>query len=418
MSRLLRIVYRIMESRALTPIVIGIFLLLYIGIAFFTEESLIVLIGLVKSNVILAAFFSLIPLNRLLRLVDEVKRYLAARRALRGEGIVTVSGLFDETVEVKANSDLAGVESRLVASGYATRLGEQSLAAWRGITLFPARALAIAASVCLFSGILLSLGGRTSTRGAVVEGAPLPVAEGSGGMVERIALEHAPGPIMAKSLSIAVASDSGSGPVRTFGLYPPGSYHGAFVYPRYLGIGLSYVLFAPDRPEPYESNAILNIYPPGKEDRKEVPQSPYSLMFSLERPDDGSDPYMTGRMTISCKLLKGDSVLASGSAPRGGEISGNGYRIVFQDIRRAVLTDFISDRGVIPIWAAGMMFMLAIVVWLPVRCLAPRRELLFVAENGVVRACSRAEGQRRKHAGVFHDALDAIETIHMKYVLK
>ena len=339
----------------------------------------------------------------------EVKGYLAGRRALLGKDDTVAFELFDETVEMGAVFFFSDVESRMAASGYKTLIRGNSLSAWRGVTTFPARVLVLAATVCLFSGILLSLGGRDSFRGAIVEGAPFPATEGTSSMVDRVALENVAGPIMKKTLSIEVRPGNNSGRRESFGLYPPSRFHGAFVYPRYLGIGLSYRFSASDLPVAYESNAILNLYPPGKEDRKEIPGSPYRLVFSLLQPDDGTDPYMTGRMTIFFKLLKDGSVVASGSAPKGGEYVGNGYRLAFPDIRRVVITDLIRDKGVFLIWAAGMMFVLAAFVWLPIRCLFPRRELLFAAETGVVHACSRAEGRRRRHAGVFHEALDLLD---------
>jgi hypothetical protein len=35
--------------------------------------------------------------------------------------------------------------------------------------------------------------------------------------------------------------------------------------------------------------------------------------------------------------------------------------------------------------------------------------MLFLYEDGVIRAFSRAEGRERKHGGVFHEALDMLE---------
>jgi hypothetical protein len=105
--------------------------------------------------------------------------------------------------------------------------------------------------------------------------------------------------------------------------------------------------------------------------------------------------------------LKGNDLLMNGSAPMGGEFSRDGYRLAFPDVRRVVLTDFIRDHGVVPIWAAAILFCLAACVWLPIRCLMPRREILLLAENGGIRAFSLDEGAGRKHARVFHDILDS-----------
>ena len=410
MIRLLRLLFEVLKSRALTPVVIGMFLLLYIGIAFFTEEALITLIGLTGSNIFLIALFALIPLNRGIRLLEELKGYFERRRSLLGKAANAPKELFDETVTVMGIPSFAEAERRLIASGYNTRAGENSLAAWRGFSIFPARVLFLIATVCLFSGILMSLAGRTSYRGAIMEGEPLPSPAGqTTDVVERITLEPAAGPFLGKVLTMETKSLPPDQGRTTFGLYPPARYLGAFVYPRYMGIGLYYRFVAPDLPRGYEAHTLLSIYPPGKEDRKEVPESPYRLVFSMAQPADGSDPYMTGRMTINFKLLKGNDLLMDGSAPMGGEFSRDGYRLAFPDVRRVVITDFIHDHGVVPIWAAAMLFCIAACVWLPIRCLSPRREMVFVRQEGTLHACSRAEGGRRKHAGVFHDVLDVLE---------
>jgi hypothetical protein len=61
------------------------------------------------------------------------------------------------------------------------------------------------------------------------------------------------------------------------------------------------------------------------------------------------------------------------------------------------------------IWTAAILFIAAGSIWLPVRVFFPRREILFHLEKDGTLAFSRAEGRRRNHAGVFHEALDALE---------
>ena len=73
-----------------------------------------------------------------------------------------------------------------------------------------------------------------------------------------------------------------------------------------------------------------------------------------------------------------------------------------------VLTDFVVDYGVLLIWGAGLLFLVAVLVWLPVRLFFPRREMLFQGGGGMVRACSRAEGRAREHDGAFHEVLDVL----------
>jgi hypothetical protein len=141
----------------------------------------------------------------------------------------------------------------------------------------------------------------------------------------------------------------------------------------------------------------------------EIPGSPYRIVFSLSEPADGSDPYITGRMVFVFKVLKGKDVVFTGSAPNGGEFSQDGYRVAIPDSRRLVITDFITDYGVLLIWTAALLFIGACCIWLPVRIFSPRREMLFLFGHGNTQAYSRSEGKVRKHAEAFHDALDFIE---------
>ena len=278
------------------------------------------------------------------------------------------------------------------------------LAAWRGVAGFPARLLYLVGVLCLFGGILISLTSRDTFRGNLVEKEQLPSRSGEGAMVERISLAKGTGAILSKDLTIETV-DAG-GRKQLFGLYPPSSYGGAFVYPRYLGIGLFFSLAAPDLPKEYQTHSILAIYPPGKEAGAEIPDSPYRIMFTLAQPEDGSDPYMTGRLRFNFSILKGKEQLYSGSVPAGGEFARDGFRLSFPDARRVVVTDFITDYGVWPIWISSILFPLALLAWLLFRLFLPRRELLFVRVPGAVRAYSRAEGRGRGHGEVFHEALD------------
>jgi hypothetical protein len=231
---------------------------------------------------------------------------------------------------------------------------------------------------------------------------------GDAGTVQRITLGKSTGLILSKNLTMEVA-EPGSGEVKKIGLYPPSLYNGSFVYPRYLGIGLYIRFSAPDLPKVYETHSILSIYPPGKEASEDIPGTPYRMILTLGQPEDGSDPYMTGHMVFLFSLLKGKEVVLTGKAPSGGEFSKDGYRLSFPDSRRVIITDFIQDPGVLLIWSAAIILIVAGSLWLPVRLFFPRREMIFRLESSGIRACSRAEGRRRTHAGVFHGALDALE---------
>lgn len=409
MNRFARILWTLLASRAVTPMVIGIFLVLYIIIAFFTEETLITLMELTRRSMILAAVLALLPANSICRIAAETVAAARKRRCLNVASSGVAPEMFDEQAEVAASLPLAEVEARLQATGYRTRhAGSQQLAAWRGVSAFPARVLFLVGTFCLFSGILISLVSRTVTRGAAIEGEAVSWRSGTEGLVERIRFSNASGPILAKDLNIEVVFPGGAGERRSFGLYPPSLLDGKFVYPRYLGVALHFRFFAPDLPGGYEKFASLSIYPPGKEASVEVPGAPYRLILSLAKSDDGTDPYMTGRMVFPFKLMKGKDVLYSGSVAAGGEFVKDGYRLVCSDVRRMVLTDFIGDYGVYLVLVAFIVFILSAGVFLPLRIFLPRREMLFVGGQDGVVAYSRAEGRRRRHNSVFHEALDFI----------
>lgn len=409
MKRLLRSIWTVLSSRVMYPLVLGFFLLLYIGIAFGTDDALMALMEFTRTTVFLTVLFALLPLNSAGRIVTETFEYLKRRRALAGNGGDVQPGLFDEIVDLPVSPLLPELQDRLGAEGYKTRRMDSALTAWRGVSIFPARILYLAGTFCLFAGILISLTSRISYRSAIIEGEPLSMPSGNGGIVERIFLGKSSGLILAKDLTMEVASPGSGKGKHIFGVYPPARYKGLFVYPRYLGIGLAIRFSAPDLQSGYAKHSIMAIYPPGKEAAVEIPDSPYRIVLTLAEPDDESDPYMTGRMVFLFKLLKENEVLFTGSAPTGGEFVHDGYRLAFPDSRRLVITDFIRDFGVLLIWTAAILFVVAGSIWLTVRVCFPRREMLFRAGPGVIIASSRAEGRERRHAGVFHEALDLLE---------
>lgn len=412
MKRLLTAILNTGSSRSVPLLVIGFFFLLYIGIAFFTDETLITLMAFTRNSFFLAALLALIPLNSVLRVLQETVRYLKKRSILAGKSADLLPELFDETVKLPFSTTFQELESRLAAVGYKTIRSDNSVAARRGVSSFPARALFLAGTFCLFAGILISTTTRTAQRQMVIEGEPISTSKGLGGRVERIALAESSGSILGKILTIEVApSGSGSGS-RVFGLYPPSLYGGSFVYPRYLGLALLLRFYTPDMQTGYETHSFLNTYPPGREDSVVIPNSPYRIVFTVPEPGAGIDRYIsysTGRVTLQFKVLKGKDVLFAGSAPGGGEFVHDGYRLALPDIRRLVVTDFIDDYGVLFIWAAAVLFCTAGVLWIPIRAFFPRREMLFRFDCLGTTACSFAEGGARKHVGVFHEMLDMID---------
>jgi hypothetical protein len=404
MKRLVQWLGAVFTSRFTPPLVMGVFLLFYIGVAFFTEDALVMLIALTKHNLPLALLFAVLPLNYAVRTVIETRQHLARRRAL-GNAVPASPELYDETVQLQSAAAPAGLEGRLREAGYSTATREGGLAAWRGVSAFPARLLYLAGTFCLFAGILISLTTRTSTRTTVVEGEPL-FEEAGQAQVERIVLAEGKGAILAKTLDIVLARPGGSS--KSYGLYPPSRYQGGFVYPRYLGVGLQLRFSAPDLQPGYEKACALNVLPVGKEAKEPIPDSPYRLVLSLAEPQDGSDPYMTGRFVYLFKLYKDKEQVLSGSAPTGGEFVKDGYRLQFLDSRRLVITDFISDYGVTLIWIAFLLFLAALSYWLPVRLFLPRREMVISGAPGSIVGCSRAEGKQRSHAGIFQESLDLL----------
>ncbi len=412
MKRLFRIVLMVGSSRVVPPLVVGFFFLLYIGVAFFTDETLVTLIAFTRKSIVLAAILALIPLNRALCLLRETYMHLELRRMLAGKTGDNGAEYFDEVVELPVSSSFPELENRISAMGYKIRRTENVLAVWRGISSYPVRMLIIAGTLCLFAGVLITTTSRTSNRYMVIEGNPFPTSEGTGSIVERISLSKSTGFILLRSLIMEVASSGSWGGKKSFEIYPPSMFGGAFVYPRYLGFDLRLQFSAPDMPDGYEAHHSLNVYPPGKEDNEVIPGSPYRIVFSTPEPDAGSDryiTYMTGKVPLNFKLMKGNEVVLTGSTPGEGEFVRDGYRLAFPNIRRLVVTDFIRDYGVLCLWAAGLLFAAAAIIWVPIRLLFPRREMMFRYAPDAVWAYSRSEGGARRHAGVFHEALDLID---------
>lgn len=412
MRRLFRTLIAAGSSRAVPPVVVGIFFLLYVGIAFFTDETLITLMAFTRKSLILALLLALIPLNSVFRLAHEAARFLNMRRALSGKAKADVSEMYDEAVELPVAAAVPDLERRLAAAGYKTRRTGNVLAAWKGISRLPVRLLFLAGVLCLFAGILVTTTSRSSLRQMVVEGDPFPAPDGSGGKVERIILAPSNGPVLSRTLTMEVAPSAPGSGKRSFGLYPPSRYAGAFVYPRYLGLSLSLRFAAPDLSPGFETQCPVNVYPPGKEDNVLIPGSPYRIIFSIPEPEGGSErysSYMADAVTFRFKLLKGKDVLFTGTVPKGGEFAREGFRLAIPDARRLVVTDFITDNGVLLIWWSGLLFTAAAALWLPIRALFPRREMLFRCDQGKTAAWSFAEGGARQHAGAFHEMLDMID---------
>lgn len=404
MKRLLALFWTLLASRAVTPVVMVFFLLLYTGIAFFSAEPLTTLIAFTREYLLLAVILAFVPINSAVRLVLELLTSGRRRAVMKGESAKGLrEDLFAETFRLSGTLPLAALKNRLESFGYRTFLTRSSLAAWQGTSVFPARVLFLTAMLCLFAGILVSVTTRTSQKVSVIEGEPfLPSAGGD--RVERIRFETQRGFFLDKTISIEVAGKDGKN--REFGIYPPALYHGFFVYPRYLGAAPLIRFVAPDLPAGFETYFILMIYPPGKEDSADIPGTNYRIVFSMAEAGEGEDPFRSGRMTLLFRILKGDKTVTSGTVAVGGEFAASGYRLFVPEFRRVVTTELVRDYGVILIWAGMLLLSAGLLIWLPLRLFFPRREMLFLVEADLVHACSRAEGARGTHCGIFHEALD------------
>lgn len=404
MKRVLSLMVAALVSRATTPFILFGFLLIYVGIAFFSPEPLLTLLGL-SARFPLALLLALLPLNCAARLILEL-RCIRTGRAVRSgaaKGVVSEE-LYDESCRLAGGKSLELLQERLRSSGYRMRVASDSLAAWRGISLAPARLLLLAALCLLFGGVFLSVTLRTAQRITVIEGEPFPQA--GGGKVTRVALEEYDGLFLERTIAIEVTEADGS---RQFGLYPPSLYGGRFVYPRYLGVAPLLRFAAPDLPAGFETYFLLGIYPPGKEDSATIPGSPYRIFFTMVNPDPANDPLSSGRFILNFRIMEGDAQVASGSLPMGGSWARGNYRLAVPDFRRTVAVDLVRDYGVFLIWGATALLIASLCWWLPVRIFAPRREMHFVELDGVITAYSSAEGAKIRHGGLFHDALDFID---------
>ncbi|AJE04965.1 hypothetical protein GPICK_15890 [Geobacter pickeringii] len=400
-----------LASRRLTPLILGWFALLYVVLAFRTDEALMALMELVRGTPLLLALLALVPLNAAARLVGEARSHLLWHRMVRGDGGEVPAGFVDEEVVLPEGDGFAAAEEWLRGAGYRVTTAPGLLAARRGISAFPARILFLLSVFSLFTGIILSFAARTTVRDALVEGEPLPPVVAAGGSVTGVSLRERPeGIVFARTLSIGVAGADGS--ERTFGLYPPGRLGGLFVYPRYLGVAPRIRFAAPDFRPGIDTYAILMIHPPGREDSLAIPGTPYRLVFRLAE-GTGGDPYVDGSFNFVVRVEKGRDAVAELAVPSGGSVERDGYLLAVPGVKRMVAADFIRDQGVPLVWGALLLAAASAFYRLFCRLFVPRREIVMRREGGWVRACSRAEGGDRRHAGLFHETLDRLSRERM-----
>lgn len=406
MKRTLLALISLLSHRLLSPAVCALFLLLYIGIAFFTDETLVTMVQLIGHNPLALGLLALVAINALLRMIAGIRRWRIARKVAAGLLPADCGLMGRESIAVAGLLDIDETARILRAEGYRVAVRESFVAARRGWSLLCPRLLWRLAVCLLFAGVVLSLSSRQSQRVPVIEGEVLELAGTAPRTVERITLEDAPGHwFLQRRLAITMAAPDGGRD--SYGIYPPGILGNSFLYPRYLavapllritepGIGVS------------EGFQLIMLYPPGREDMVAL-SGEYRLKLAILPREGVADPFVSGRFDLHVRLLKGDQLLSEGDVPFGGRFESNGLSVELLDARRYVVTDFVRDYGVLCIWMACAAALLAVTLYLPLRLIWPRREMWFSSDGqGGVSAWCSSEGRTRQNEALFYDLLDKI----------
>lgn len=396
----------LLSHRLLSPAVCALFLLLYIGIAFFTDEALVTMVDIVGHNPLALGLLALVVVNALLSMIADIRDWRIAGKIAAGLHPAALSSMRHESIAVAARLDTGETARILGAAGYRVTVREGFVAARRGWSQLCPRLLWRLTVCLLFAGVALSLSSRQSQRVPVIEGEVLQLEGGVQRTVEQITLEDAPGHwFLQHRLAIALAGADNQRDV--YGIYPPGLLGSSFLYPRYLalapllritepGIGVS------------EGFQLIMLYPPGREDTVKL-SGDYLLKLVIPVREGLADPFVSGRFDLHVRLLKGDQLLFEGDVPFGGRFDSGGFVVELLDARRYVVTDFVRDYGVLCIWIACAAAMMAFALYLPLHFVWPRREMQFSADGeGRVKAWCRSEGRTRRHEALFHDLLDRI----------
>jgi len=403
-KRVFTAIISISASRTVTPVVIAFYMMLYIVLAFGTDEVLVTLMELIRKSILLQFVFLLVPLNCVARIIKEVLAYNNRRKIFAGDCRDIQDGYFPEEVVLEGVVKCDSVRELLSSSGYKINCLNDRLIALQGISLAPVRIIGFVATALLFIGVLLSLTTRQVRREAIIEGEQLPAVMGNG-TVDRITLKDTSGIFLSKTLSIDATFE---GRTSHFKLYPPSFFRNSFVYMRYLGMAPLVTFKAPDLSAPVSSYLILMLYPPGRNDTAEIPDTDYKVLMSLDSPLDGSDPYEKADGIFRFTIMKGKEALHSGQAMVGQAYRYGGYEISFTDPRRVVMADLVVDRGITLVWWGGVLIVVSSLFRVVIGVFSPRREMLFRVEGGNLHCRSFAEGGFAGHAGVFHEAVDIL----------
>lgn len=407
MKRITVLLVSLVSHRLLMPLILALFLLCYIAVAFFTDEALVTMVQLVGHNAVSLGLLALLAVNALSRLFLDLLNYRLHRSVFAGLAPAVADPLCRESLVVTGELDNVELARILSAEGYRVTGRKGFVAARRGVGLLLPRLLWRLALGLLFAGVAVSLSSRRSLRMPVIEGETLQVDGTRPYSVGRIVLEDVTGHwFLQRRLEMTLTGVDGRR--YRYGIYPPGLVDGNFLYPRYLALAPLLRFTLPGVRETFEGYRLVMLYPPGREDNVEL-SAGYGAQLSMIQREGMPDPFVSGRFDLHVKLQRGGQLVAEGDAPFGGHFAADGFAVSLLDARRYVVTDMVRDYGVPCIWAAFLLVLLAIMVYLPLRCFWPRREMLFaVNPDGAVSACCAAEGRRRGHEALFHDLLDRV----------
>jgi hypothetical protein len=408
MSRPGRRIVSLLSHRLLLPAAGLVCLFSYIAVAFFADEALVTLVQLVSHNPFALGLLGLVVGNILLGMITALDSYRLTRSAVTGNQSGVVENAFSQSLTVNGRLDTGEIGRILAGAGYRVTRRDGFIAGVRGISLICPRLLWRLSLVLLFAGLALSFATRTTLRLPVIEGETLPVEGMAQRQVARIVLEDTPGHWFLQRRLAITTIDAGGGQ-STFGIYPPGMLAGRFLYPRYPGIAPLLRFSIPKAGEIVEGYQLIMLYPPGREDRVELPDG-YRAQVAILQHDGMADPFVSGRFDLHVKLLHGDALVAEGDLPFGGRFEAKGFSVSLLDAKRFVVTDIVRDYGVLSIWLAIVAALAAFLLYLPLRLFWPQRLLVFTAAAGTgqIFAGCRYEGKKRQHLAIYHDLLDRI----------
>lgn len=388
-------------SPRLLPLLIACGISGYGAMAAVSNEPLAGLLALVRHSLALQLLLWFLPLSQAARMLYLLRCWQARWRALNG-GTQLPAGP-DTTVVTLAGVLPDEAADWLTRAGYRVLSSASGIAAWRGVSTVPFRALGCLALALMSSGLIVSITGREVRRVPLVAGEPLPSFLAVPGLVKGVDLQETPGgTIFARRLTVRISQPDGA--ERDIWMFPPSRIGGWWYYPRYLGLAPLFSFRASDPSVALEDYHLLTLYPPGAEDTAVIPGTPYRVVVRLA--ENEVVPATAGSLHLRVK--GGDELLGSGTIAVGGVLDFRGGRLRMPDIRAMVTVDFVRDAGLPCIWLGMALGAVALMGWGLVRICWPRRELQVISDATGVTGLSRAEGRTRRHDELFHGLLDQV----------